>query len=245
MAGATIAECEFCGGTGWRPVDGAPKAPLVPCECREQAKAQRRIEFAGIPAKYSECGFANFQPGPTGSSLWRAREAALQYQMLYPTNDYRGLLFVGPPGVGKTHLMVAVVRTLCQKGIDCLFIDYQDLLRSIQNCYNPSAHTTEYQLLEPVLKTEIVAIDDLGNNRISEWVEDTVTYVVNHRYSENLPTLFTANLSEERMSGSEGDRSTHPTFEERLGVRVASRLREMCKFVKIDSPDYRRRAGGK
>jgi DNA replication protein DnaC len=87
----------------------------------------------------------------------------------------------------------------------------------------------------------VVAIDDLGNNRISDWVEDTVTYVVNHRYSNNRPTLFTANLSRETLEGKGGDYKTKATFLERLGPRVASRLEEMCAFVPMKGPDYRAR----
>ena len=96
--------------------------------------------------------------------------------------------------------------------------------------------------MRPVLDTELVVIDDLGANRISEWVEDTINYLLNHRYNEKKPTLLTANLSEEPVSGELGNRRTHATFEERLGPRVASRLREMCRIVKITAEDYRKRA---
>lgn len=237
--------CPICGGTGWRP-ESDPRGPVVPCECKERERSARLLEAAGIPLKYRNCSFANLdtywggEEGRRNNSLYLAHGTSEKYASLFPSETPgRGLLFLGPTGVGKTHLLVSVLRYLCEKGVSCLFLDYQELLRQIQNSYNQAVHTTEYELLQPVLSTDVVAIDDLGNNRISDWVEDTVTYVVNHRYSNNRPTLFTANLTREGLQGRPGDRTTHATFLERLGPRVASRLEEMCAFVELKAPDYR------
>ena len=153
-------QCAACGGTGWRPSAGG-KGPVVPCECRKRARAAKALEIAGIPAKYHGCAFGNFDTywegsGERNPTLWVALNAAQKYAADYTPGEARGLLFLGPPGAGKTHLLVALLKSFCERSIECLFLDYQELLRRIQNSYNPVVRTTEYELLQPVLSTEVV-----------------------------------------------------------------------------------------
>ncbi len=106
-----------------------------------------------------------------------------------------GLLFVGSVGVGKTHLAVGIIKDLIrEKGIHCLFCDYRELLKSIQNSYNPSVQATEMEILRPVFDAEVLVIDELGAVRSTEWVFDTVNYVLNSRYNDNKTTIITTNF---------------------------------------------------
>lgn len=241
----SIQECPLCSGTGWRP--DQQQGAVVPCECRTRTRAERALAAARIPPRYQGCAFTNFdlypeRGGPRNESLWKAFGMVQTYLADYPLVDGKGLLLIGDTGVGKTHLIVALMKGLVEKGAEGLFVDYQELLKRIQSSYDATAHTAEREVIRPVLETEIVVIDDLGANRISEWVEDTINHLLNHRYNEKKPTLLTANLSQERMGGAPGSRVTRPTFEERLGGRVASRLYEMCRMVEIQADDYRKRA---
>lgn len=238
-------ECPLCSGTGWRP--GQEQDAVVPCECRTRTRPERALASARIPPRYQDCAFTNFdlyphRGGPRDESLWRAFGVAQSYLAEYPLVNGKGLLLIGGTGAGKTHLAVALLKGLIEKGAEGLFLDYQELLKRIQSSYDPTALTAERTVIRPVLETEVVVIDDLGANRISEWVEDTVNHILNHRYNEKKPTLLTANLREERMTGESGKRLTHATFEERLGPRVASRLYEMCRILEITAEDYRKRA---
>src|SRR5207302_9755487 len=99
----------------------------------------------------------------------------------YPT-DF-GLLFVGPTGVGKTHLAVAVLRELITtKGVECLFYDFRDLLKEIQDSYNPVSQTSELRVLQPVLDVEVLLLDELATSNPSDCVNETLGYVINPRY---------------------------------------------------------------
>src|SRR5579864_7562482 len=73
--------------------------------------------------------------------------------------------------VGKTHLAVGIIKELIvSKGIACLFYDYRELLKQIQNCYNDSVKATELEVLRPVFETEILVLDELGAVKPTEWV---------------------------------------------------------------------------
>ena len=175
----------------------------------------------------------------------------------YPL-DRHGLLLLGLSGVGKTHLAAAALKVLIKKGFHCLFVDYQDLLKQIQNSYNPAVQTTELELLRPVFDTEVVLLDDLGAIKPSQWVWDTVSLILNNRYNNDRTTVITSNFVDGPAAGTEESESSDPgregtielrkkekrnreeTLGDRIGNRMRSRLFEMCRPVLVIGHDYRR-----
>jgi DNA replication protein DnaC len=151
---------------------------------------------------------------------------------------------IGPSGVGKTHLAVAMLKHLIlDKAIPCLFCDYRDLLKQIQNSYNPSVQTTELELLRPIFQTEILVLDDLGAVKPTEWVWDTVSVILNTRYNESLTTIITTNFQDGPAAAVAGPRGAarEETLGDRIGERMRSRLSEMCRIVNLAAPDYRQK----
>ena len=220
--------CEECFGTGTKldPVKGA-----IPCPCRRPDRFKKLLAAARIPPRYAKCTFDTFKSAP-GTSQDNALLLAQKLVNDFPVD--RGLLFMGPAGVGKTHLAVAIIRGLIEKGFAGIFCEFGSLLKEIQDSYNPISKSSELKVLAPIYQTEVLVLDELGATIPTDWVRDTMYQIINKRYNDQKLTIFTTNYSDARGSDKE------QVLEDRIGARLRSRLYEMCKKVVMDGGDYRR-----
>ena len=181
--------CQYCFGTGTEVVSGKGARP---CRCRAQDSRQRFLEAARIPRRYANCTLDNFKSDPNSSPNIAFRYAC-RLVLDYPDVD-RGLLFMGPVGVGKTHLAVAILQGLIQKGVPCLFYEFGSLLKEIQDSYNPISKNSELRVLAPVYQAEVLVLDELGATIPTDWVRDTMHQIINKRYNDKKLTIFTTNF---------------------------------------------------
>ncbi len=227
--------CPLCDDTGWKPAadnSGRPGA-VVRCDCWRENLSRQRLAEANIPKRYLHCTLGNFTA--YNESLDRAVAQAKRVADAFPDVS-RGLFLEGQPGVGKTHLAVAVLKQAIQTtGARGLFYDTRDLLRLIRSTYDPSTRTTELDILRPVMQAELLVLDDLGAEKTSEWVDETMNLIVNTRYNERRLTIFTSNYPDIP------DDTDPQSLLFRIGARMRSRLHEMCEFVVLDAADYRER----
>src|SRR5438128_429106 len=236
--------CPLCQGTGWKSVAIGSERRVTRCDCRLQARTQALLTAARIPKRYEHCELSNFEFDGPHRLLAPARMAACKFVEEYPL-DNAGLLVIGSIGVGKTHLAVGIIKELIlNKGIACLFYDYRELLKHIQNSYNDSVKATELDVLRPVFETEMLVLDELGAVKPTEWVWDTVSLILNTRYNDMRTTIITTNLSDAPAAGAAGDlrKSTREeTLGDRIGERMRSRLHEMCRKVELQGEDFRQK----
>ena len=221
--------CQFCFGSGMEVVAGKGARR---CRCRTQSAQSKLVEAARIPRRYDECSLQNYYPVKGNGTQLRAFNYAFRLVREYPAVD-RGLLFMGTCGVGKTHLSVAILRGLVEKGIPALFYEFGSLLKAIQNSYNPISQTSELKVLAPVFEAEVLVLDELGASKPTDWVRDTMMQIIGKRYNDKKLTIFTTNYMDARRGAEE-------TLEDRVGVRLRSRLYEMCRTVELDGDDYRK-----
>ncbi len=245
---AEAAVCPLCNGTGWRMNSVERRDRKVEeatrCECARRLAGGRLLEAARIPQRYQHCELSNFEHTGSFRSLASAYMAAQRFVNEYPLES-AGLLLTGPIGSGKTHIAVGILKELiAQKNSACLFYDYRELLKEIQNSYNASVQTTEIEVLRPVFAAEVLVLDELGAAKPTEWVWDTVSHILNTRYNDQRTTIITTNYQDLPPAGAESDsRATRAVREEtlgdRIGERMRSRLHEMCRVVRVEGEDFR------
>jgi DNA replication protein DnaC len=247
---------------------GEPKMVwAVPCECTTGDRTERALQRARVPERYRHCDFENYETDNEIENVTREQLAAYnrslnqakmfvqrfaqEYSPVPGMQSEHGILLMGPCGVGKTHLAVSALKTIVLRGHTGLFYDYRELLKAIQDSYNPENQATEMSVLEPVLKTEILVLDDVGSSKPSAWALETVGHVLNTRYNEKRVTLLTTNfldtdavsanpsLQPQRVAGMRSP-TVEDSLTERVGKRIRSRLYEMCRTLEIHAPDYRK-----
>jgi DNA replication protein DnaC len=244
--------CPLCEGTGWKTLSPktASERRVTRCDCRLRNRNGNLLAAARIPKRYEHCELASYTTDfPSAHpSLAFAHLTASKFAFEYDPRDGMGLLIIGKIGTGKTHLAVGLTKELIlNRGVACLFYDYRELLKEIQNSYNSTVQTTELDVLRPIFEAEVLVLDELGAVKPTEWVWDTVSLILNTRYNNTRTTIITTNFEDQPAAGANGAGSavravTRPeTLGDRIGERMRSRLHEMCRVIKMEGEDFRQK----
>ncbi|HSP17268.1 MAG TPA: ATP-binding protein [Thermoanaerobaculia bacterium] len=225
--------CPRCNGSGWIPLPG-DALRVEPCDCQGDLRRRQRMISASIPKRYAHCTLDTFIERAT--DLKNAKTRVQQFVDLWPsTEEGKGLLLIGPCGVGKTHLAAAALIEVIRSGKPgrLLFRNFQDLIQEIQASFDSDQVPSKSELLRPLLEADLLVLDELGSQKPTTFVQEILYYVINTRYNEERTTIFTTNYPE----SSEGKEET---LTDRIGARLRSRLYEMATRVPMSGTDYRR-----
>ncbi len=232
--------CEQCAGTGRKQYYKKNGYSYVePCDnCGLIHKNIKLYNLAGIPSKYynvNEVG--SFDPSKHDTHK-NALTYVKQFVDQYPHKI--GFLLMGPSGLGKTHLAISAISELTlERGVSCLFIDFFDLLNDLKSAY--SEGRPENQVINPLIETEVLVIDELGKGRANEWELGVLDQLISKRYNSSKTTCITTNFVTKDIT-SKQNRENKEILEYRIGERIASRLFELCEFIYLEGRDFRRMA---
>ncbi|MFC1846980.1 ATP-binding protein [Chloroflexota bacterium] len=177
---------------------------VVACRCTTGEKDMERQ--AGLE-RYSNLGelvrltFDNLVPqgrsgfSPNQQQFHQAYDAA----KLFAANPKGWLVFIGPSGSGKTHLAVAITNERIKQGQPALYKTIPDLLDDLRSTFNPERDTAYGQSFDILRNAPLLILDDLGAHSSTPWAQEKLDQLINHRYSQQLPTVITTATPVEQL----------------------------------------------
>lgn len=234
------AVCPACHGGGWIASGSDFRSPRTRCGCARVETRGSLFAAAQLPNRYVDATLERLEP--RGGAA--AATASLQHFVRSATGagPVRGVVVHGAVGLGKTHLLVATLRSLTlEHGVSARFIEFSHLLSDLKASFEKG---TSAEVMASLDRRRVLAIDELGKGRNTEFELSVLDELVSRRYNEGLPILATTNYAPSTSKGRAtpnlaSPAATAPALIDRVGERIYSRLQEVCLFVPMHGEDRR------
>lgn len=246
-----VGQCPVCRDTGWISAGVGRRARQQRCACGTLDHRIGLFDDAAIPARHAASTRASFKP--TEARQTKALLAVSGWLEGYKRGEEnRGMILHGAVGRGKTHLMIAVLRELVFRyGVRVRFVEFSHLLADLKTGFDTGQGPA--RLMEPLVAADVLAIDELGKGRNTEFEGTVLDELVSRRYNAAATIVATTNFAPDAATGRAVANSAKvalgvappPTLVDRVGDRVHSRLHEMCDFVEVVGADWRAKKRGR
>jgi DNA replication protein DnaC len=157
-------------------------------------ETKRRIEqkfsISNLGQRFAECRFDTFIPREGTGKVVKEAKAYVEH---FDDIDIEGLLIWGDPGNGKSHLAAAITHEIKAKGKTVVFQTTPELLERIRNTFNRNERESEKDIMDALLHCDLLVLDDIGSERITDWVLDVIFRIVDGRYKQKKPIIYTTN----------------------------------------------------
>ncbi|HYY53392.1 MAG TPA: ATP-binding protein [Myxococcales bacterium] len=263
--------CALCGGEGFTFQQRDDKALAVACSCtarcpschgqgRLYARDERGYEVLRgcacgadprrlslltglrLPPKFLGRTLADFAGFSSDQKIALARARRFVDEFVPGAVGQRALLFCGPTGSGKTHLLAAILRELAaKKGVRGRYEEFFLLLSDIRDGFSREVSSREW--LAPLRDVDVLAIDEIGKGgKNREFEQGMLDEILSVRYNAGRPTLLATNYPRPGTDRWQfkADGQSAENLEQRVGPRIFSRLHELCDFIDVNGPDQRK-----
>lgn len=214
-------ECPHCDGYGYIVTDSDVRI----CECLKKRQLERRLRHSNIPARYKSKTLETFKADLDSRRL-ALRQVRRFVEEFDSSPECPGLFLYGAPGTGKTHLAIGALKALIEKGKSGIFYNMVSLAQDFRKQASGEPDEDTVERLERVQDVDVLVLDDLGAGRLTDFVQEQIYSLVDHRYSENRCVIVTSNLGLRKL-------------EEQITYPVLSRVRGMCFTVSTGDLDFR------
>ncbi|MGE6370611.1 ATP-binding protein [Planococcus kocurii] len=191
---------------------------------QKKREVERLFSISDIGERYQEASFNEFVMRKGAENAFKA---ATHYAENFTAYKLQSLILYGVPGNGKTHLAASVHNHLQKQGKISIFVRMPDLLGKIRATFDKGKQESEEQILKALSICDLLIIDDLGAEKLTDWVEDILYRIIDGRYRMKKPVMATSNLDPELLDG-------------KLGRRIYDRLEEMSQPIENKATSYRR-----